>query len=128
MQYDPVKRRLGVVFNSTPFLRKVFYNLLDLLLLRSWHIHRELKAWAKDKRDRALSIYDAGAGFGQYTLLAQRPRPQVVRDRGGREGRTGRGLQCVLPAHRSAPGPLRGGRRDQVPARRTPSNWLSVWT
>ena len=67
MQYDPVKRRLGVIFNSTPFLRKVFYNLLDLLLLRSWHIHRELKVWAKDKRDRALSIYDAGAGFGQYT-------------------------------------------------------------
>ena len=34
MQYDPVKRRLGVVFNSTPLLRKLFYHLLDLLLLR----------------------------------------------------------------------------------------------
>ena len=32
MQYDPVKRRLGVVFNSTPLLRKLFYHLLDLLL------------------------------------------------------------------------------------------------
>ena len=31
MQYDPVKRRLGAVFNSTPLLRKVFYRLLDLL-------------------------------------------------------------------------------------------------
>ena len=43
MQYDPIKHSLGKVFNSTPFLRKVFYRLLDLLLLRSWHIRRELK-------------------------------------------------------------------------------------
>jgi SAM-dependent methyltransferase len=67
MQYDPVKRQLGAVFDRTPLLRSLFYHLLDLLLLRSWHIHRELRSWAKDKRDRALTIYDAGAGFGQYT-------------------------------------------------------------
>ncbi len=67
MQYDPVKRRLGTVFNSTPALRKLFYRLLDLLLLRAWHIHKELRGWAKDKRGRELAIYDAGAGFGQYS-------------------------------------------------------------
>jgi len=67
MQYDPVKRRLGVVFNRTPFLRKVFYKLLDLLLLRAWHIQHELRKWAADKTGRELAIYDAGAGFGQYT-------------------------------------------------------------
>ena len=67
MQYDPVKRRLGVVFNSTPLLRKLFYHLLDLLLLRAWHIQRELRNWADDKQERSLAIYDAGAGFGQYT-------------------------------------------------------------
>ncbi|MBL7939883.1 MAG: methyltransferase domain-containing protein [Flavobacteriales bacterium] len=67
MQYDPVKRRLGVVFNSTPLLRKLFYELLDLLLLRAWHIQRELRAWSRDRKDRSLSIYDAGAGFGQYS-------------------------------------------------------------
>jgi SAM-dependent methyltransferase len=68
MQYDPVKRRLGTLFNSTPALRKLFYRLLDLLLLRAWHIHKELNGWAKDKRDRELAIYDAGAGFGQYSF------------------------------------------------------------
>ena len=67
MQYDPVKRRLGIVFDRTPSLRRVFYRLLDLLLLRAWHVHRELRRWARDKRDRELSIYDAGAGFGQYS-------------------------------------------------------------
>ena len=75
MQYDPVKRRLGVVFNSTPFLRKIFYGLLDLLLLRAWHIQRELKSWIRSTRasttlsegGAGMHLYDAGAGFGQYT-------------------------------------------------------------
>ncbi|MBA9075903.1 class I SAM-dependent methyltransferase [Rufibacter quisquiliarum] len=67
MQYDPIKRVLGEAFNKTPFLRKLFYNLLDLLLLRSWHIHKELKAWAKGKRQQPIQILDAGSGFGQYT-------------------------------------------------------------
>jgi len=65
MKYDPVKRSLGKVFNSTPFLRKIFYSLLDLLLLRAWHIKKELKIWAKNIKTDA-SILDAGAGFGQY--------------------------------------------------------------
>ena len=32
MQYDPIKHTLGKLFNRTPFLRKLFYRLLDLLL------------------------------------------------------------------------------------------------
>ena len=67
MQYDPVKRRLGAVFNRTPFLRKLFYRLLDLLLLRAWHVHSELRPWIREHRDRSAYILDAGAGFGQYT-------------------------------------------------------------
>ncbi|GAA4309793.1 class I SAM-dependent methyltransferase [Nibribacter koreensis] len=67
MQYDPIKRVLGDAFNKTPFLRKVFYNLLDLLLLRTWHIHKELRAWGKGRRQQPLQILDAGSGFGQYS-------------------------------------------------------------
>ncbi|MBF9253046.1 class I SAM-dependent methyltransferase [Pontibacter sp. 172403-2] len=67
MQYDPIKRVLGDVFNKTPFLRRVFYNLLDLLLLRTWHVHKELRAWAADRRNKEQQILDAGSGFGQYT-------------------------------------------------------------
>lgn len=66
MQYDPIKRSLGKVFNSTPFLRIVFYKLLDVLLLRTWHIHRELKVWKKTAPKNA-HILDAGSGFGQYS-------------------------------------------------------------
>ena len=67
MRYDPVKRRLGEVFDRTPFLRRVFYRLLDLLLLRAWHIHAELRKWEQGKREQDLHLYDAGAGFGQYS-------------------------------------------------------------
>lgn len=66
MQYDPVKRTLGKFFNQNIFLRKLFYRLLDLLLLRAWHIHRELRN--ADFSNRNLNILDAGAGFGQYSF------------------------------------------------------------
>jgi SAM-dependent methyltransferase len=66
MQYDPIKRSLGTVFNKSPFLRKTFYRLLNLLLLRTWHVHKELRQWMK-KNPPDANILDAGSGFGQYT-------------------------------------------------------------
>lgn len=75
MQYDPIKRSLGNVFNKTPFLRKVFYHLLDLLLLRAWHVHKELRSWIKTAKHDA-SILDGGAGFGQYTYWLSRKNPE----------------------------------------------------
>ncbi len=65
MQYDPIKRKLGIVFNRSPHLRKLFYKLLDLLLLRSWHIRKEIKIWEKSVSGNQ-NILDAGSGFGQY--------------------------------------------------------------
>jgi len=66
MQYDNVKQMLGVVFNRSAFMRKCFYAKLDVLLLRAWHIKKELRRIAKTLPTDA-SILDAGAGFGQYT-------------------------------------------------------------
>lgn len=66
MHYDPVKKSLGNVFNKHPYLRVLFYKLLDLLLLRTWHIHHQLRKWAKNAPGNA-HILDAGAGFGQYS-------------------------------------------------------------
>lgn len=66
MQYDPIKKSLGKVFNQSPGLRKLFYSLLDLLLLRAWHVHREIKEWEKTAPADA-EILDAGFGFGQHT-------------------------------------------------------------
>ena len=67
MQYDPIKRSLGNIFNKTPFLRKVFYRLLDLLLLRTWHVHKELRKWS-GSAPADCKILDAGAGYGQYSF------------------------------------------------------------
>jgi 2-polyprenyl-3-methyl-5-hydroxy-6-metoxy-1,4-benzoquinol methylase len=76
MQYDPIKRSLGNVFNKSPFLRKTFYNLLDLLLLRAWHVHKELRAWNKSlKNGNDVTVLDAGAGFGQYTYWLHKHHP-----------------------------------------------------
>jgi SAM-dependent methyltransferase len=81
MQYDPIKRSLGNIFNRSPFLRKIFYSLLDLLLLRAWHVHKELKHLTPGLRLRRkrgaspMNILDAGAGFGQYTYWMYRKFP-----------------------------------------------------
>ncbi|MFC2116189.1 class I SAM-dependent methyltransferase [Bacteroidota bacterium] len=71
MKYDPIKRGLGEVFNRKPFLRKLFYLLLDLLLLRAWHIKRELRK-ARRQIGREADVLDAGSGFGQYSWFMSR--------------------------------------------------------
>lgn len=67
MHYDPIKRSLGNIFNKSSFLRVLFYKLLDLLLLRTWHVHKALRIWGRDKKE--IFALDAGAGFGQYTYF-----------------------------------------------------------
>jgi len=76
MQYDPIKRSLGKVFNQTPLLRKLFYQLLDLLLLRAWHIRKELRKRTRISPE-VKDILDAGSGFGQYTYRMAKWFPQA---------------------------------------------------
>ena len=76
MQYDPIKRSLGNIFNRSPSLRKLFYRLLDLLLLRSWHIRWELKLLNKEGFS-PNHIADAGSGFGQYVYYLSKKYPRA---------------------------------------------------
>lgn len=66
MLYDPVKNIFASVIKNLPFLRILFYKLLDIMFLRSWYVRRELKEIRKNLPGR-INIYDAGTGFGQYT-------------------------------------------------------------
>jgi SAM-dependent methyltransferase len=66
MQYEPIKRPLGRYFTKSLFLRKILYFLLDLLLLRTWHVKRAIRKLAFHFPENAF-ILDAGSGFGQYT-------------------------------------------------------------
>ena len=71
MQYDPIKRSLGKVFNQHPILRKLFYQLLDMLFLRAWHVRKELRKRTRTSPE-VKTILDAGSGFGQYTYRMAR--------------------------------------------------------
>lgn len=75
MQYDPIKRSLGSVFNQSTGLRRLFYRLLDILLLRTWHIKKQLRLWAKGQTKPA-EVLDAGSGFGQYVYYLSRKFPK----------------------------------------------------
>ena len=74
MQYDPIKQSLGNVFNKATFLRIFFYKLLDLLLLRTWHVKSELRKLKSDLSGK-INILDAGSGFGQYSFYMARKYP-----------------------------------------------------
>lgn len=71
MQYEPIKSTLGRFLSGPVFLRKLFYCLLDLLLLRAWHVKRALRRLRREYPGEA-SVLDAGSGFGQYTWRMSR--------------------------------------------------------
>jgi len=66
MQYEPIKESLGKFFAGSLFMRKTLYFLLDLLLLRTWHVKKALRKIVKQFPGDA-SVLDAGSGFGQYS-------------------------------------------------------------
>lgn len=68
MHYDPIKDRFGILFNKSICLRILFYKILNFILLRSWHIHKQLLKWHNKQKDKK-NIMDAGCGFGQYTYF-----------------------------------------------------------
>ena len=65
--YDPVKDRLANLVRNSKILRRLFYFLLNLLFLRSWHIRRLIaeRGYELDAKGR-WELLDAGCGFGQY--------------------------------------------------------------
>jgi len=65
MDYEVLKKNLATIINKHPLLRIFSYKILDLLILRSWHIKREIRRWEKKCKCKTL-ILDAGSGFGQY--------------------------------------------------------------
>jgi 2-polyprenyl-3-methyl-5-hydroxy-6-metoxy-1,4-benzoquinol methylase len=71
MRYDPIKKGVGRFFSGPVFMRKLFFLLLDLLLLRTWHIKKALRKIALKYPGRAM-VLDAGAGFGQYSWRMSR--------------------------------------------------------
>lgn len=72
MHYDPIKDIFARWIKRIPFLRVLFYKLLDIMFLRSWYVRRELKKLRRLFDYREISIYDAGTGYGQYAYFMAR--------------------------------------------------------
>ena len=73
MKYDPVKKVFGDIVSNNAFLRKVFYFLLDLMFLRSWHVRKKIRQYFP--KNTVMKIFDAGMGFGQYTYFMAKRFP-----------------------------------------------------
>ncbi|MGB9696154.1 MAG: class I SAM-dependent methyltransferase [Ignavibacteria bacterium] len=67
MKYDSVKNIFARFISGKPFLRKIFYFILDTMFLRTWHVKKEIKHLYN--RNEKIKIFDAGMGFGQYTYF-----------------------------------------------------------
>lgn len=73
MKYDPIKKVFGNAVENSPFLRKIFYALLDLMFLRSWHVRKKVRELYP--ANTTMDIFDAGMGFGQYTYFMAKRFP-----------------------------------------------------
>jgi len=67
MRYDIIKDKFAGLIERFPVFRKLFYLILDMLLLRQWYVKKEIKKHFQ--LDKELRFYDAGAGFGQYSYF-----------------------------------------------------------
>jgi SAM-dependent methyltransferase len=73
MQYDPIKKQAGDIFSCCRPARVLFFRILNLLLLRSWYVRKEIRKWARTAPAGA-TVLDAGSGFGQYVYFVSRLR------------------------------------------------------
>ena len=67
IEYDPVKDKFSAIIRNSRILRRIFYFLLDLFFLRSWHLRRLISSTGSAlDGQRPWKLLDAGCGFGQY--------------------------------------------------------------
>jgi len=66
MQYEPFKEFAEKFLKKSTFIRKLFYFFLNLLFLRSWHLHKALRKISKMLPSDS-NVLDAGSGLGQHS-------------------------------------------------------------
>jgi 2-polyprenyl-3-methyl-5-hydroxy-6-metoxy-1,4-benzoquinol methylase len=74
MEYEPIKHSIDKVISRIPFVKKMFFRLIDIHLLRTWHIHKLIRK-ESSKFGAGFSVLDAGCGFGQYSYYFLRKFP-----------------------------------------------------
>lgn len=71
-----MKRDAASIFNCCRPARVLFFRMLNVLLLRSWHVRKEVKRWLRTAPAGAR-VLDAGSGFGQYVWFVSRLRKDL---------------------------------------------------
>ncbi len=79
--YDPVKDKFARIVKNSRKLRRLFYFLLDLFFLRSWHVRRIIKEKGESFEQKgSWKLLDAGSGFAQYDRFLLKTFQHVVID------------------------------------------------
>lgn len=68
MKYEPIKHSIDGIISKSPSLKRLFFKLLDLYLLRTWHVHKALLNLRGRFAGQKINVLDGGAGFGQYSF------------------------------------------------------------
>lgn len=78
MKYDIVKDKIAFLISLFPILRKIFYKVLNCLILRQQYVFKLIKDIYPDKETK-FKMYDAGGGYLQYTdyVLTNYTKAQV---------------------------------------------------
>ncbi len=66
MDCQRIEGTLATIFGSNARQKRIFFWLIDFFMLKSWHVHRELRIWANSNKHPS-HILDAGSGYGQYS-------------------------------------------------------------
>jgi 2-polyprenyl-3-methyl-5-hydroxy-6-metoxy-1,4-benzoquinol methylase len=75
MQHSELRQRLSLIFRNRPYLRSVFYVLIDVLIVSFWHIRRGILNFSRSSQG-PIHVLDAGTGLGQYTYYLARNFPE----------------------------------------------------
>jgi 2-polyprenyl-3-methyl-5-hydroxy-6-metoxy-1,4-benzoquinol methylase len=74
MEYEPIKHSIDKVISRIPLIKKLFFRIIDIHLLRTWHIHRLIRSEVSRFKGK-FTVLDAGCGFGQYSYFFLRKYP-----------------------------------------------------
>lgn len=77
MEYDKLKDTISTLLQVFPSIRLALFRVMDLMLLRQRYVKRAIRKHLP--RNRQVRLYDAGAGYGQYSwyVLKEWPKARV---------------------------------------------------
>ena len=67
MKYEPIKERISSAVGESAAVRKLLYSVLNIILLRTWHVKREIRKVFKTTKLK--KVLDARLRTGTILIL-----------------------------------------------------------